>query len=72
MDIRNAYLNGECVEKLWCEDGPEFQGDRGSVIIIVKDLNGLKSVGAALRAILAIVIITLGFKSFYQVIVRIT
>ena len=49
-DVGNAYLNAECREKLWTIAGPEFGSDKGSVMIIVRALYGLKSSGAAWRA----------------------
>ena len=52
-DIGNAYLNAECREKLWTIAGSEFGSEKGSVMLIVKALYGLKSSGAAWRAKLA-------------------
>ena len=66
MDIGNAYLNAKFREKMWCEAGPEFEGDRGSVMIIVRDLYGLKSSGGACREMLDRVIENMGFKSCSQ------
>ena len=52
-DIGNAYLNAECREKIWTEAGPEFEEDEGSVMLVVRALYGLKSSGAAWRAMFA-------------------
>ena len=52
-DIGNAYLNAPCREKIWTEAGPEFEEDEGSVMLVVRALYGLKSSGAAWRAMFA-------------------
>jgi Reverse transcriptase (RNA-dependent DNA polymerase) len=56
-DVGNAYLNAPCRKKIWTIAGPEFGDDEGKVMIIKRALYGLKSSGAAWRAMLA------GFKS---------
>ena len=61
VDLENAYLNAKCREKVWCEAGAEFGDDNGSVMIIVRALYGLKSAGAAWRALLARTIEDMGF-----------
>jgi hypothetical protein len=40
-DIQNAYLHAPCREKIWTIAGPEFGSDEGSVMIVVRALNGL-------------------------------
>ncbi len=63
-DIGNAYINAPCREKIWCVAGPEFgPEDEGSVLIIERALYGLKSSGAAWRAMLAQTMHDLGYKS---------
>lgn len=51
-DISNAYLNADCREKVWFKAGREWGEDQGLVIVVKKALNGLKSSGAAFRALL--------------------
>jgi hypothetical protein len=62
-DIGNAYLNAKCREKIWTVAGLEFGSNAGCVMIIVKALYGLKSSGAAWRALLAQTLTELGYKS---------
>lgn len=62
-DVGNAYLNAECREKIYTIAGPEFGSDQGKVMIIRKALYGLKSSGAAWRALLATTLRDLGYKS---------
>jgi hypothetical protein len=45
-DIENAYL---ITEKIWTVFGPEFGYDAGKWALIVRELYGLKSAGAAFR-----------------------
>ena len=52
-DIQNAYLTAKCREKIWTRAGPEFGSDQGKIMIVVRALYGLKSSGAAFRALLA-------------------
>ena len=52
-DVRSAYLNAQCREKVWTTAGPEFGSNKGKRVIIVRALYGLKSSGAAWRAHLA-------------------
>ncbi len=63
-DIGNAYLNAKCREKIWfvarAECGPDLQG---CVCKLVRALYGLKSSGAAWRAMFSeFVINVMGFK----------
>jgi hypothetical protein len=64
-DVGNAYLHADCREKIWTVAGPEFGSDAGSVMIVKKALYGLKSSGAAWRALFASTLIDLGFKRSY-------
>ena len=52
-DVESAYLCADCLEKVWCVAGSEFGSDKGKVLLIVRALYGLKSSGAAWRAMLA-------------------
>jgi hypothetical protein len=60
-DVGNAYLNAPCREKIWFVAGPEFGSRQGTVKKIVKALYGLKSSGAAWRAMFNTSIIEMGF-----------
>jgi hypothetical protein len=48
-DIENAYLTAPITEKVCTVLGPEFGDDAGKRALIVRDLYGLKSAGAAFR-----------------------
>jgi hypothetical protein len=52
-DIENAYLTAPTTEKVLTVLGPEFGNDAGKRALIVRDLYGLKSAGAAFRNHLA-------------------
>ena len=55
-DIQNAYLTAPCREKIWCKAGSEFESfgiQKGTPLLIVRALYGLKSSGAAFRAFCA-------------------
>jgi hypothetical protein len=63
-DVTNAYINADCREKIWTVAGPEFGAtEQGSVMIIKKALYGLKSSGAAWRALFATTLTDLGYMS---------
>jgi hypothetical protein len=62
-DVSNAYLNAPCREKIWFVAGPEFGSRQGQVVKIVRALYGLKSSGAAWRALLQQTIVDMGFVS---------
>jgi Reverse transcriptase (RNA-dependent DNA polymerase) len=62
-DVGNAYLNAKCREKIWTVAGPEFGEDEGKVMLIEKALYGLKTSGAAWRAMLAGTMSDMGFES---------
>ena len=61
-DIQNAYLTAQCREKIWTRAGPEFGSDQGKIMIIVRALYGLRSSGAAFRALLAETLFNMGYK----------
>jgi hypothetical protein len=60
-NVGNTYLNAPCREKIWFVAGPEFGSKQGTVIKIVRALYGLKSSGAAWRAMFNTSIIEMGF-----------
>ena len=60
-DIQNAYLTAKCREKIWTIAGPEFGSDVGKLMIVVRALCGLKSSGAAFRALLSETVYDLGY-----------
>ena len=62
-DIQNAYLNAKPREKVCFTAGDEFGLRKGSLVIIVRALYGLKSSGAAFRFKLAQDLRELGFRS---------
>jgi hypothetical protein len=61
VDVGNTYLNADCGEKIWIIAGPEFGSKSGTVMIIEKALYGLKTSGAAWRALLALLLTELGY-----------
>ena len=61
-DIQNAYLTAKCREKIWTRAGPEFGSDQGKIMLVVRALYGLKSRGAAFRALLAETLYDLGYR----------
>ena len=61
-DIQNAYLTAQCREKIWTRAGPEFGSDAGKTMLITRALYGLKSSGAAFRALLSQTIYDLGYR----------
>ena len=62
-DIQNAYLTAKCREKIWTRAGPEFGSERGEIFLVTRALYGLKSSGAAFRALLAETLHDLGYTS---------
>ena len=61
-DIQNAYLTANCHNKVWMQAGPDFGSDAGKRMLILRDLYGLKSSGAAFRLLLAETLHDLGYK----------
>ena len=62
-DIGNAYLNAMTAEKVYTVTGDEFASYAGQIVVIVRALYGLKSVGASWHAHLAAVLHDMGFQS---------
>jgi hypothetical protein len=62
--IENAYVMAPITEKVWTVLGPEFGYDNGKRALIVRDLYGLKSAGAAFRNHLAECMKHLGWIPF--------
>jgi hypothetical protein len=60
-DIQNAYLTADCREKIWTRAGPEFGSEVGTIFIVKKALYGLKSAGAAFRALLCETLRDIGY-----------
>ena len=60
-DIHNAYLTADCREKIWTRAGPEFGSETGKIFIVKKPLYGLKSAGAAFRALHAETLYDMGY-----------
>ena len=52
-NVGNAYLNTPCRDKIWTKSGPEFDSQQEYVMLIVRELYGLKSSGASWRETLA-------------------
>ena len=44
-------MTAKCREKKWTRAGPEFGSDQGKIIIMVRELYGLRSSGAKFRAL---------------------
>lgn len=62
-DIQNAYLTAKCRERIYTKAGPEFGSDAGKWMIVTRALYGLKSSGAAFRALLADTLREAGYES---------
>jgi Reverse transcriptase (RNA-dependent DNA polymerase) len=64
FDVRNAYLNANTTEKLYCYAGKEFRMDlEGKMLIIRRALYGLKSSSAVYRAHFAQTLIEMGYTT---------
>ena len=63
FDVLNAYLNAPCQEKNWVNAGPEFGGDKGSMMIVKKALYGLKLSGFSWKKMLVQNLEDMGYKS---------
>ena len=61
--IGNEYLNINCRDKLWIMAGVKFGSEKGSVMIISKELYDLKSSGAAWNDKLAKILKEMIYKS---------
>ena len=63
-DIKNAYLNSPCDEKIWTILGPEFRPElEGKHALVICSLYGLCSAGAAYCHHLATCMEHMGYKS---------
>ena len=62
-DIGNAYLNTKCWENICTVAGTEFVSEKGKVMLVVHELYGLKSSGAAWRQMLDQTLIDIGYVS---------
>ena len=62
-NLENLYINTTNREKIWFEGGIECGEDKGKVLLVVRDLYGIKSTGSAWRAAFAEALAQLGFKS---------
>ena len=49
-DVMNVYITEPIEEKIWTTIGPDFGPDSGKISLVVCDLYGLKSAGAAFYA----------------------
>ena len=59
--IRNALLTAKCREKSYTRAGPEFGSDQGKLMLITRDLYGLKKISASFRFYLAETLYELGY-----------
>ena len=62
-DIEHTYLNEKFREKILIKDGTKFENYKGKVMIVIRAMYGLKSIGASWIAMLAETILDLGCKS---------
>ena len=60
-DVMNSCITAPITEKVWTILGPEFGADQGKKAIIVRELYGIKSSGAAFRSHLCICMKGLGY-----------
>ena len=63
-DILNAYVQAPVIEKVWTTLGSEYGKNARKTTVIVRDLHGLKSAGAAFRSHLAKCTECLGYESY--------
>ena len=61
-DVNTSFLTSPCWDKLWIRAGNEFGIREVKVLIIKRALYGIKSSGAAFRALLAEKLDDIGFK----------
>jgi hypothetical protein len=62
-EIENAYLTAPITDKVWTVLGPEFGEGAGKRALVVRELYGIKSTGAAFRNHLESCMDHLGWKS---------
>ena len=63
-NVKNAYITASITEKVWSILRPKFGADAGRKAIIVHDLYGLKSAGAAFRSHIYICMRGLGYEPY--------
>ena len=63
LDVKNAFLSEDNLEKHWIRAGPKFGAEQGKVFIVVTALYGLKSASVAFRSFMAKKLDEIGFKS---------
>ena len=52
-DVGNAYLNAPCREKIWFVAGLEHGERKGKVMVLARELYGLKSSGSSWKVMFA-------------------
>ena len=62
-NLENAYLNALCHEKIWFGGRTKYGEDKGKVLVVVRALYGIKSLGSSWSAALAQVLKVLDFVS---------
>ena len=60
-DIHNAFLTAKCREKFYTRAGPEFGSDGGKLMLITRDLYGLKTSSASFWSYFAETLYELGY-----------
>ena len=60
--MENAYLNAPCVESIWFVGGNEYGEDKGLVLLIVRNLYGIKYADFSLRSASAEALREIGLK----------
>ena len=61
--LENAYLKPMCREKIWFEGGTECGEDKSKLLIVVRELYGIKSAGSTWHTAIAQVLKDLDFVS---------
>ena len=64
-DIQNEYLTAPTWEKIWIIAGLEFGSEKGSIMMAVRALYGLKLSGKAFRSLLAETLYSLDYHPSY-------
>ena len=60
-NVRNAYLNASCREKIWFVAGTEHGEKKGKAMVLVRALYGLKASGASWREMFADTLLSMNF-----------
>ncbi len=63
-DVLNSYITAPSHEKIWTTLRKEFGDDCGQKVIIVQTLYGMKSIGAAFQAHLAMCLCKMGYRLY--------